>query len=86
MSSCTIFNWCWSWYVWNFFLNICSLKTFFFVRIGTLGLVDYDEVEVNNLHRQLLHTEESIGITKSKSAKDALLRFKILCSTNSNNY
>ncbi|CAH1779798.1 unnamed protein product, partial [Owenia fusiformis] len=36
--------------------------------IGRLGLVDYDEVELTNLHRQVLHTESSIGVTKSSSA------------------
>lgn len=40
--------------------------------IGKLGLVDYDLVEENNLHRQLLHTEENIGLPKVKSAAAAL--------------
>ncbi|KNC46802.1 sulfurtransferase MOCS3 [Thecamonas trahens ATCC 50062] len=37
--------------------------------IGTLGLVDYDVVEVSNLHRQVLHTTSRIGMNKAASAK-----------------
>lgn len=40
--------------------------------IGHIGIVDYDEVEITNLHRQLLHTEKSIGTPKSTSAKNTL--------------
>ncbi|XP_067013494.2 adenylyltransferase and sulfurtransferase MOCS3 [Anabrus simplex] len=42
--------------------------------IGRIGIVDYDEVEVNNLHRQLLHSETSIGQSKVHSAAQALRR------------
>lgn len=41
--------------------------------IGHLGIVDYDTVEVTNLHRQLLHKEHSIGIPKTTSARQNLL-------------
>lgn len=44
--------------------------------IGHIGILDYDIVEINNLHRQLLHGENSIGISKVESAKSALLRFE----------
>ena len=36
--------------------------------IGRLGLVDYDTVDRSNLHRQLLHTSETVGSHKLKSA------------------
>lgn len=38
--------------------------------VGCIGIVDYDEVDISNLHRQILHTEKSIefGINKVKSA------------------
>ncbi|XP_033734374.1 adenylyltransferase and sulfurtransferase MOCS3-like [Pecten maximus] len=39
--------------------------------IGRIGLVDYDEVELTNLHRQILHTETKVGVTKSASAAHA---------------
>ena len=40
--------------------------------IGTLGLVDADHVEESNLHRQVIHTEERVGMNKTKSAKIAI--------------
>lgn len=40
---------------------------------GHLGIVDYDTVEITNLHRQLLHKEHSAGTPKSTSAKRSLL-------------
>ncbi|XP_055905989.1 adenylyltransferase and sulfurtransferase MOCS3-2 [Eupeodes corollae] len=39
---------------------------------GTIGIVDYDVVEINNLHRQILHTEQNVGLLKVHSAKFAL--------------
>lgn len=42
--------------------------------IGRIGIVDYDEVEITNLHRQLLHTEGSINQSKVLSAKEALTK------------
>ncbi|XP_055852800.1 adenylyltransferase and sulfurtransferase MOCS3-2 [Episyrphus balteatus] len=41
---------------------------------GTIGLVDYDDVEKSNLHRQILHSEHFVGIPKVLSAKSALLK------------
>lgn len=40
--------------------------------VGHIGLVDYDEVECSNLHRQLLHSEDNIGVSKVTSAAEAL--------------
>ncbi|KAM6913150.1 adenylyltransferase and sulfurtransferase MOCS3 [Xenentodon cancila] len=42
--------------------------------IGRLGLLDYDEVELSNLHRQVLHGEENQGQAKSVSAARAVRR------------
>uniref|UniRef100_A0A8C4ZRB9 Adenylyltransferase and sulfurtransferase MOCS3 n=1 Tax=Gadus morhua TaxID=8049 RepID=A0A8C4ZRB9_GADMO len=43
--------------------------------IGRLGLLDYDEVELSNLHRQVLHREESQGQAKALSAATAVNRY-----------
>ncbi|WP_223601389.1 HesA/MoeB/ThiF family protein [Chryseobacterium sp. GVT01B] len=37
--------------------------------VGTLGIADFDEVELHNLNRQIIHTEEKVGLSKVKSAK-----------------
>lgn len=36
--------------------------------VGTLGIVDGDEVEVSNLHRQILHSTAKVGMKKVDSA------------------
>ncbi|XP_065369275.1 adenylyltransferase and sulfurtransferase MOCS3 [Calliphora vicina] len=46
---------------------------------GRLGLVDYDEVERSNFHRQTLHTEARVGMKKVDSAKAALLEINPHC-------
>src|SRR6185436_8481512 len=40
--------------------------------VGTLGLIDFDTVDVTNLHRQLLHGTRDVGRAKVDSAKDRL--------------
>ncbi|MGV8980083.1 ThiF family adenylyltransferase [Clostridium sp.] len=37
--------------------------------IGTIGVVDYDNVEISNLNRQILHSTSRIGMPKVKSAE-----------------
>jgi adenylyltransferase/sulfurtransferase len=39
---------------------------------GTLGMVDGDVVEESNLHRQILHSTERVGMAKVESARVAL--------------
>ena len=36
--------------------------------VGTIGLVDYDTVEISNLNRQILHSRSRIGMPKVESA------------------
>lgn len=36
--------------------------------VGTLGIVDMDAVEENNLQRQIIHSTERIGMNKAESA------------------
>ncbi|MCW2927165.1 MAG: UBA/THIF-type binding protein, partial [Thermoleophilia bacterium] len=40
--------------------------------VGTIGLIDDDVVERSNLQRQLLHTEDRLGMAKVESAAHAL--------------
>ncbi|KAK7142846.1 hypothetical protein R3I94_012261 [Phoxinus phoxinus] len=42
--------------------------------IGRLGLLDYDVVELSNLHRQVLHSEVTQGQPKALSAAQAIRR------------
>ena len=37
--------------------------------VGTLGVADFDEVELHNLNRQVIHNESSVGTSKVKSAE-----------------
>ena len=40
--------------------------------VGTIGIVDFDVVEVSNLQRQILHHTSDVGRTKLDSARDNL--------------
>jgi molybdopterin/thiamine biosynthesis adenylyltransferase/rhodanese-related sulfurtransferase len=40
--------------------------------VGTLGLVDADVVDLSNLQRQVLHTNDRIGMPKTESGKIAI--------------
>ncbi|MBI3506415.1 MAG: molybdopterin-synthase adenylyltransferase MoeB [Proteobacteria bacterium] len=42
--------------------------------VGTLGLVDFDSVDVTNLQRQIVHAQESVGMRKVESAAATLRR------------
>ncbi len=40
--------------------------------VGTIGIVDFDDVDLSNLHRQILHGTKDIGRSKLESARDRL--------------
>ncbi len=42
--------------------------------IGRLGIVDFDQVDLSNLQRQILHGTADVGRPKTASARDALAR------------
>src|SRR2546421_60538 len=40
--------------------------------VGTLGIVDDDEVDLSNLQRQVIHTTDRIGVPKVDSAEETI--------------
>jgi len=42
--------------------------------VGTMGIADFDMVELSNLNRQVLHTTADVGRMKTESAHDAVKR------------
>ncbi len=42
--------------------------------VGTIGIVDSDRVEENNLQRQVIHNTDRIGMLKVESAKEAITK------------
>ena len=42
--------------------------------VGTLGIVDDDEVALSNLHRQIIHGNDDVGRPKTESAAAAIER------------
>ncbi|WP_221031724.1 molybdopterin-synthase adenylyltransferase MoeB [Actomonas aquatica] len=47
--------------------------------VGTLGIADFDKVEAHNLHRQLLHSDATIGQPKTTSAAQRLQETNPFC-------
>ena len=47
--------------------------------IGTLGIVDDDEVALSNLHRQIIHGTNDIGRPKTESAAAAIRAHQSAC-------
>ena len=43
--------------------------------VGTIGLVDFDVVDLSNLQRQVLHNSETVGMSKVESAIQTLNRY-----------
>ena len=43
--------------------------------VGTIGIVEFDDVDRSNLQRQLLHQDRDIGRPKIESAKETLLAY-----------
>ncbi len=40
--------------------------------VGTLGIVDHDTVDITNLQRQIIHTDEDVGEAKVRSAAERI--------------
>ncbi|MBM3956418.1 MAG: molybdopterin-synthase adenylyltransferase MoeB [Gemmatimonadetes bacterium] len=43
--------------------------------VGTIGIVEDDEVDLSNLQRQILHHDRSVGKPKIESARETLLAY-----------
>jgi len=43
--------------------------------VGTIGIVDFDIVDLSNLQRQVLHQNDDVGRKKTESAKETLLSY-----------
>ena len=44
--------------------------------VGTIGLVDFDVVDLSNLQRQILHQTEDVGRPKVVSAQETISRLQ----------
>ena len=40
--------------------------------VGRLSIVDFDEVDTSNLHRQVIHKSQNVGMNKAESACNAV--------------
>ena len=40
--------------------------------VGTLGIVDSDNVDLSNLQRQIIHSAQSVNMAKTESAKSTI--------------
>lgn len=54
--------------------------------VGTIGLIDYDEVDVTNLQRQVIHGTRDVGRPKVASAKDSIRQINPLVKVEVYNY
>ena len=48
--------------------------------VGTIGIIDFDTIEIHNLHRQILYTESQIGLSKALTAKETVEKLNPLIS------
>ncbi|QKJ62416.1 HesA/MoeB/ThiF family protein [Flavobacterium sp. M31R6] len=48
--------------------------------VGTIGIVDFDKIEIHNLHRQILYTQNQVGKSKAITAKETLEEMNPLIS------
>jgi adenylyltransferase/sulfurtransferase len=50
--------------------------------VGTLGIVEFDEVDESNLQRQIIHGQSDIGRSKAQSAADSVHEINPLVTVN----
>ena len=54
-------------------LGAPALLYFAAAGVGTIGIVDYDEVDATNLQRQVIHGMADVGRSKAQSARESIL-------------
>lgn len=50
--------------------------------VGTIGIVEFDEVDQSNLQRQVIHGQSDIGRPKAESARDSIAEINPLVTVN----
>jgi adenylyltransferase/sulfurtransferase len=50
--------------------------------VGTLGIIDFDEVDTSNLQRQIIHGVSDVGKSKAQSAKESITEVNPLVTVN----
>jgi adenylyltransferase/sulfurtransferase len=50
--------------------------------VGTLGIVEFDEVDESNLQRQVIHGQSDVGRSKAESARDSIREINPLITVN----
>ncbi len=50
--------------------------------VGTLGIVEFDSVDVSNLQRQIIHGQSDIGKSKAESARESVREINPLITVN----
>ena len=43
--------------------------------VGTIGIIDFDDVDITNLQRQILHQNDDVGRPKVESARDTITAY-----------
>lgn len=54
--------------------------------VGTIGIVEFDEVDESNLQRQVIHGHSDVGRPKADSARDSILEINPLVTVNTHKF
>jgi adenylyltransferase/sulfurtransferase len=54
--------------------------------VGTIGIVEFDEVDESNLQRQVIHGQSDVGRPKADSARDSILEINPYVTVNTHKF
>ncbi|ORM25129.1 adenylyltransferase/sulfurtransferase MoeZ [Williamsia sp. 1135] len=54
--------------------------------VGTIGIVEFDEVDESNLQRQVIHGQSDVGRPKADSARDSIVEINPLVTVNTHKF